>query len=268
MASTTLANWNWSSQHVHSEVVDGEHISAESALILAAPPRLSQLSINEIQTSAGTQTDEEIKGSKATDKAQSYSTLVPIGILQDFTMGQLKPQQEVFEIGSRLRYFVDGRMRANFSVNRVAYFGPSLMRLMYAYAPKNKIDSFAHQLNENSPSDTGFPDFPDISTFDRPGYGNATKWTADFDPNGNNNNRDFWINLLSLVFNQPTGFVVVLKSANNKPYGSFYMENVKIENHGLNISSGAVLISEVLNGVFSRVVPIKVQSLGEGATQG
>ncbi len=256
--ANVLRDWKWSGNNVQTAIVDGEHLSAESALILAAPPRLEQLSLREAQIAQG-----NTVGANVTPEA--HSQLVPIGLLQDFTVGQTKPQQEIFEIGSRLRYFVDGRMRASFQVSRIMYFGPSLMRLLYAYVPASKISRFAQQLNAGTLDNdalAGLDQFPEIEDFDAPGYGNNAGFGIDQNAlvqNSIDNNRDFWINLLSLVFNQPTGLVVILKGANNRAYGSFYMESVKVENHGFNVSSGAVIISETLSGQFKRVIPIRVQ---------
>lgn len=162
----------------------------------------------------------------------------------------------MFEIGSKRSYFIPGRMFAQFSASRMLFYGPSLMRMLYALAPQRLIATLGTPLNidpdSNGQGVAEVPEYSDLFQFDAlqniPGYGGTS----------NENNRDFYINLTSELFQIPFGLCIMLKTAQDKPYGATYLEDCYIETHQLGIDSGNVVIAESVNGQFDRMVPVQL----------
>lgn len=243
---TNFLNWNWAAEHVQAELVNGEYISAESTLLLAGPARLEYL------VGAGV-TPESVK-----------SNLYPIGLVQNFMMAQNRFLTRLFEIGSKRAYFVTGRLAANFQVNRVMFFGPSLMRLLYSLAPNREgfggnpfkfiregtTGSSLESVNLTTPQ--LYADlFPERYLL-TPGFGGAS----------NEDNRDFFINLASDLFQIPFGISVIFKDAKNRPYGACYLQDCYIEAHSMGIDANNVVIAEGVNGQFDQVAPVKLVTVG------
>jgi hypothetical protein len=97
--------------------------------------------------------------------------------------------------------------------------------------------------------------FPDKATTNgyllAPGYGSSSS---------KEENRDFFINLASEVFNVPFGVCLVTKDAKQRPYGAFYLEDMMIEAHTLGVDSNNIVIAEGCNGQFDMVVPLALQA--------
>jgi len=243
VAGTTFLNWNWAKEHVQAELTNGEYISAESTLLLAGPSRLEYLL------------------TPGADLQQVKSSLYPIGLIQNFMMAQNRFLTRLFEVGSKRAYFVAGRLAANFQINRVMFFGPSLLRLLYAIAPSN-IENFGGNpftfADDTQPgsylaqNQTVSPPryaalFPQ-RLLAAPGYGG----TAGKD------NRDFFINLASDLFQIPFGFAAIFKDAKNRPYGACYLQEALIEAHSMGVDANNVVIAEGVNGQFDQVAPIQL----------
>jgi hypothetical protein len=237
----TFLNWNWASDHVQAELQNGEYVSAESTLILAGPSRLKMI------TAMGG------------DPLAAQSQLYPIGLLQMLTIAQNRQVARLFEIGSKRSYFVPGRLFANFQMNRILFYGPSLLRLLYAIAPtytygkpfnfvaEGVAPSAQSKLKQNPLYTSLFPE----EVYLAPGYGaDSTK-----------DNRDFYINLASELFNVPFGMCVLFKDARKRPYGAFYAEECMIEAHSMGVDSNNIVIAEGVNGQFDLVQPIQVHEL-------
>jgi len=243
VAGTTFLNWNWAKEHVQAELTNGEYISAESTLLLAGPSRLEYLL------------------SPTADLQQAKSSLYPIGLIQNFMMAQNRFLTRLFEVGSKRAYFVAGRLAANFQINRVMFFGPSLMRLMYAIAPSS-IENFGGNsfkfLDDTQPGsalvDAELKSPPRYAALfpsrllAAPGYGGKT----------NEDNRDFFINLASDLFQIPFGFAVIFKDAKNRPYGACFLQECLIEAHSMGVDANNVVIAEGINGQFDQVAPIQL----------
>lgn len=237
---TSFLDWNWSGEHVQAEIKNGEYLSSESTLILAGPSRFTHLN------SAGGLTSNAI---------------IPLGLLQNMSMQQSRQVGRLFEIGSKRSYFVPGRMFANFNMGRVMFYGPSLMRMLYALAPISAnggpLGPFGQALNTDpdDPSREGvsIPTqyralFSDQPLQNAPGFGDVP----------NKENRDFYINLASELFNVPFGLIMVFKDTRQRPYGAVYLEDCFIEAHGMGLDAGSVVISESVSGQFDSVTPIQL----------
>ena len=238
---SSFLNWRFANENVQTELTVGENVSSESTLILAGPSRLSMLS------------DTGDGGFLA-----SSNSLIPLGILQNFSMVQNQPVNRIFEVGSKRPYLVPGRSVANFNIARILFYGPSLIRLLYALAPERLVGSFGTPLNvDPDSSGQGVAELPaydalfpqgDLSGI--PGYGG----------NDNENNRDFYINLTSELFSVPFGMCVLFKSAQDQPYGATYLEDCYIESHQVGIDSNSVVMVETVSGQFSSNRPVNLSS--------
>lgn len=236
-------DWNWAGEHVQAEVENGEYLSSESTLVLAGPSQFTHLN------SAGGLTSNAI---------------VPLGLVQNLSISQNRQVARLFEIGSKKAYFVPGRGFANFSIGRVMFFGPSLMRMLYALAPIDAqvgagqgIGPFGNQVNKdpNDPSAIGvtIPEayrnlFGRSQLTNAPGFGGLP----------NEENRDFYINLASELFNVPFGMILVFKDTRNRPYAASYLEDCFIESHQFNVDANSVVIAEAVSGQFGSIVPVQL----------
>lgn len=241
----SFLNWKWASEHVQVELQNGEYVSAESTLILAGPSRLSMIT------------------AMAGDALSAQSQLYPIGLLQMMTVAQNRQVARLFEIGSKRSYFVPGRLFANYQINRILFYGPSLLRLLYAIAPtytyghpfnfaaEGVAPAAQSQLQPNAQYNSLFPDTVDLA----PGYGASS--TQD--------NRDFYINLASELFNIPFGMCLLFKDARKRPYGAFYMEECMIEAHSMGVDSNNIVLAEGVNGQFDLLQPIQVHEITRAA---
>ncbi len=225
--------WNFHTDHVQPDFRGGQFASAESTLVAAGPPKLSQAS----------------GGGK--------NTVYPIGLLENIGIQQSKQLQKVFEIGSSRSYFIPGRVIGSVSLGRVFYYGPSLLRVLYAYYKNedngNEIGTGSgEQLdpgteNERINPNAALIDLNDITT--------ESLHKVSQSPGDDY----FFCNLASDMFNQGTGLAIYFKDSNSNLIGAMYLEDCNVQGHQLNISSGSVLIMEGASMQFDRCLPIRVQ---------
>lgn len=230
----SVNNWKFATDHVQGSFNNGQFASAETTLVAAGPPRLSQ-------ASAG---------------AGTTGTVYPIGLLENIGVQQSKQIQRIFEIGSGRSYFVPGRVIGSVSLGRVFYYGPSLLRVIYAYY-KNDTDNVNIGNEDRSLIDVGGPNErrnPNESLIDLNAISSASTHNVRQAPGDDY----FFINLASDMFNQPTGLAVYFKDSNENLIGAMYLEDCMVQGHQMTISSGSVLIMEGASMQFDRVVPIRV----------
>lgn len=230
----SVNNWKFNTDHVQSNFVNGQFASAETTLVAAGPPRLQQ-------ASAG---------------AGPTGTVYPIGLLENIGVSQSKQVQRIFEIGSSRSYFIPGRVVGSVSLGRVFYYGPSLLRVIYAYY-KNESDGVLIGNEERSLLDVGTPNErrnPNEELISLNAISSASTHDVKMSPGDDY----FFINLASDMFNQPTGLAVYFKDSNNNLIGAMYLEDCMVQGHQMSVSSGNVLIMEGATMQFDRVVPIRV----------
>lgn len=239
-ASTSLSNWQFWDQHVQNDMPGGNFVNAATILIAAGPPRLSQ---------AGFSADSD-------NDLAAGNLAFPIGVVENFGLNQNRMIQKLFEIGSKRAYHIPGRTVGTVTLGRVLYWGPSLMRVLYAYYPHARIPG-ANDLSNTTPEGSEknlFGSTPNIK--DTPGYG-ANKE----DPNTVwAENSDFFINLASDLFDHPMGLMAYLRDAEDEPYGAFYLEDAYIQAHSFNINASSVLVAEGVSCQYDRLVPINITS--------
>jgi hypothetical protein len=237
VSTTSFKDWDFTNFHVQQEMKGGQFVSAETTLIAAGGPVIPS--------------------------DPTGDDVYPIGVLETFGIQQSKQLQRIFEIGSSRSYFIPGRVVGSFNLGRTFYFGPSLLRVLYAYY-------------YNDPANFGGEGFP-IGTKpkDTAGISTASENYNLMDPQAalidlyreqgatlHNVRRApgedyFWIDLASDLFSQPFGIAVYFKDANHNTLGAFFLENSYIQGHQMTISSGSVLIMEAASAQFERVAPIK-----------
>jgi hypothetical protein len=183
--------------------------------------------------------------------------------MANFAMAQNRGIRSVFEIGSVRRYMIAEKILNSLRLSRVKFYGPSLLRVLYAYYPKSKIlgsGTFDSALTDEAVGSQNMI-LPAAEGDGVPGYGDNASQPVGGNfgaPDSTRNNRDFWINLQSVVFRQPLGLGLYFKASNNRPYGACYLEEAMLGSHALNVDAEAIVMQEAVDAQFDRVVPIKL----------
>jgi len=243
MANNTtksLSDWQFWQNHVQADLEGGQFVNAATTLIAAGPPRLSDAS----------------KGASASAAFGAGNDIAfPIGIVENFGLNQNKMIQKMFEIGSKRAYHIPGRTVGALTLGRILYFGPSLMRVMYAYYPRDKFgtDGIYTLANIAGPDPANIARIKDV-----PGYGRNPDQTQPVQ------NTDFFINLASDLFDHPLGLLVYLRDAANKAYGAFYLEDTYLQAHSFNVNASSILVAEGVSAQYDRLVPINITTVPGG----
>lgn len=228
-----LTKWEFQNYHIQQDLKGGQFVSAESTLIAAGPPSAE---------SAGT--------------SVGALDVYPIGLLESVAVQQNRQLQRIFEIGSSRSYFIPGRTIGSLTIGRTFYFGPSLMRVLYAYYKQTANSAQGHV--GSKPSEAVL----EIDGITLPDPESALLDNANTDSlhtlRRNPGYDYFFIDLASDLFAQPTGMAVYFKDANANSVGAFYMNETYIQSHQMTISSGSVLIMEGVSAQFDSITPIKV----------
>jgi hypothetical protein len=234
-ATTSFQNWDFQNFHVQQELFGGEFISAETTLVAAGPPRLSDVS------AAG---------------GANTAVVFPIGVLENVGISQSKQLQRVFEIGSRRSYFIPGRVVGSVTLGRILYHGPSLLKVLYAYYKQSVVPRFMYNPLDSHISVDGqlLPD-PNAQLLDLGTLQNELHRVR-FNPGYN----DAWLSLFSDIFNQPFGLAFYFKNALERTYGAIYLDECYLQGHQVSISSGSVLIMEGVSAQFDVARPIQLST--------
>lgn len=231
MPTTSYSNWDFYNFHVQQELTGGQFVSAESTLVAAGPPKASQT------TGGGT-----------------TGGIYPIGLLESVGIQQSKQLQRVFEIGSSRSYFIPGRVIGSLTLGRTFYFGPSLLRVLFAYY---NHDANGITFGSEAPGTTRIVDGFEVLSPDAQLL-NVVDPTTLHELRRSPGEDYFFIDLASDLFNQPTGMAIYFKDANFVSVGAMYLEECYVQGHQMSVSSGSVLIMEGSSMQYDRLVPIKV----------
>jgi len=249
-ATTSLSTWRFWDQHVQNDMAGGNFINAATVLVAAGPPRLADAGTKSGLTSAvtGAEVNLDTKGGK--------DLAFPIGVVENFGMQQNRTVQKLFEIGSKRAYHIPGRTVGSVSLGRILFWGPSLLRVMYAYYPTVQMKG-----SKDLDGATGSMGASGLGKRtplikDPAGYGGRPEVAATAEPE----NSDFFINLGSDLFDHPLGLMVYLRDAEDEPYGAFYLEDVYVQAHSFNINASSVLVAEGVSCQYDRLVPINIKS--------
>lgn len=223
-----MSDWNFHKYHIQQEVLGGQFINAESSVVASGPPRLTDNAYLEGDGDA----------------------VYPIGLLESFGLNQSRQLQRIFEIGSSRSYFVPGRTMGSVTLGRTFYYGPSLLKVMYAYW-NGSFDEGDSILGNNDPGAVGHDSLLNYKQgrdlFRNPGYGHLL------------------IDLASDLFAQPTGMAIYFKDGNGFTYGGFYLEHCYVQGHQMTVSSGSVLIMEGVSIQYDLLVPLDIGVASEPA---
>lgn len=236
MATTSYSNWEFWNQRVQQEVVGGQFISAETTLIAAGPPSLENpVGQNGVNS----------------DQVDASNEAYPIGLLESFGLQQNRQLQRIFEIGSSRSYFIPGRNIGSIALGRTMYYGPNLLRALYAYyndagmgigqQPSGAKKTGPDGREYLDPAAQLLPSPQNLHTLRRrPGY--------DY----------FFVDLASDMFAQPTGMAVYFKDYDGVSMGAFYLNECYIQGHQMTVSSGSVLIMEGAQLQYDTMTPIQM----------
>lgn len=226
-----LQDWQEKFTSEHAQSLDtsaGDFLSSESVVLLSGPPKL--------------------------EDGYSANELIPIGLVQNTQVTQAKQIQQLFEIGSRLPFFIPGRTTVQVSMARVLFDGPSLMLALYASSDGTNVN------------------VPEIGAMDdalgKPALpyegGSIGTLAAGFD---DTINAEFFINLASEFFNKPLGLGFVLYDMQREAYGGFYLEECYIQNHRFSVSSQQTVLMEDVGIRCTALRPIAIDQVG-GSSKG
>lgn len=243
MASFTesYGNWDFQNYHVQQSLKGGQFVSAETTLVAAGFPSLASTSGGGVEGAGGS--------------AANPSTVLPIGLLESVAIQQNKQLQRVFEIGSSRSYFIPGRTIGSLSIGRTFYFGPSLLRALYAY-----YSSTGNGIDIGTTGD-------DTKIIGNIEYPAPTNYLLDGAPptglhqvKRSPGDDYFYIDLASDLFSQPTGMAIYFKDYASNAVGAFYLNECYVQGHQMTISSGSVLVMEGVSLQFDSITPIKMMA--------
>jgi len=211
LPTSTYAHWDFDRRLVGDPSADkdatsNKFASAKSILVCAGPERANGVKVEDLQ---------------------------PIGLLQDFNLQQNTGVTEIFEIGSRGRYFIQGRPARQVTLSRLLFYGPSLMRALYE---KSSVE-----VDESAPEHT------------RPSLAGDSL---------------LFLNLASKFFEKPTGLLLRVESieqgvsgasnalTGSEQIGSVYLEEAYIRAHSLALNANQVVVGENVTLTFDNMVPL------------
>lgn len=243
-ATTSFNNWNFHNHHVQEELLGGEFVSAETTLIAAGPPRLT-----------------DVGNGDSTVTTDEGDLVFPIGVLENVGISQSKQLQRIFEIGSTRSYFVPGRTIGSISLGRVLYHGPSVLKVLYAYYKQSRGEFLFNHKGKNATQTVDGVSFPDPNrTLLELPILQKQLHRVQFNPGFD----DLWLNLASDLFNQPTGMAIYFRNQMDVTVGGVYLEECYVQGHQLSISSGSALLMEGVSLQFEQLRPIRLNLGGAG----
>ena len=226
----TLSNWSPYEDNVQGGMSDGRFMNAAYTVLAAGPPRLANVGGASF-----------LGATLAAGNSSADMIAYPIGVVQNFSLGQQLQISRFFELGSTRSYFIPGRSIGQMQLSRVMYHGPSLLRVLYAYyqdiIPPTLVDPvFANvgSATVDNPHDVVIP----------PGYENI------------------FLNLASDLFTQPIGLLLLMKDSNEQTMGAAYFESCYIPNHNIGTDAMGTIIQESVGIQFERMIPIATEVVG------
>jgi len=211
-----ISDWRFHDTHVQDGIMAAKFASSETTLLSAGPAFLKEAEIE---------------------------NCYPLGVLENVVITQSQQLMRLFEIGSSLSYTIPGRSIGAVNLARAYYYGPSLLKVLYA----------AYQHNDLTP-DTDTPEGVTDDELDKVESG------------------QMWCSLWADIFHHPIGLMFI---ATDQIYGggltsitqsgatatgevitTFYLEECYIGTHQFGINAGAVVLTENASMEFSRVVPV------------
>lgn len=187
---------------------------------------IERLMDNAAYTSAHPDDTLVLVGPARQSSVSNFSTLQPVGMLQQMQVSQQRAVQPLQSIGSGRNYFLAGKPMVNFSIGRLFAKGPNLYRALY----KNIMnDATIQGFNPKEPAAAS-------------------------------NTTDSVFNMDSEMFLVPFGLVVAFRDKSGGSLGSFYMESCMISSYSIGVAAGQNMVMENVNGSADRIYPINLTS--------
>lgn len=197
----TLGNWSFQSNHVERPLDNAAYEAAhpDDSLILAGPARRDVASVT-----------------------RNSSSLMAIGMFQNFAVGTQVPVQAVQAIGSGRNFFLRGKSQSNWQLQRALINGRNLLRALYHNAvvagiPTDRLD----------------------------------------DPASTTTNSQFFINLDSELYYIPFGLGVIVRAKAHGLVASLYAELSMINGYNTGIMAGQAMVAEQVMAVCDRLLPFQ-----------
>jgi len=234
----TLNQWveKFSSDHAQPlDTTAGDFLSSEAVVLLSGPAKY--------------------------DAALTAANLIPIGLVQNVQVTQAKQIQQLFEIGSKLPFFIPGRTTVQVGMARVLFDGPSLMNALYVWS-NDGSNLYVPSISEID-TPTSDPTAPFDGTPVTVGDSSAIlvgSTSNGFDQQATTG--EFFINLASEFFNKPSGLGVVLYDMQQQAYGGFYLEECYIQSHRFSASAQQTVLMEDVGIRCTALRPLSISELG------
>lgn len=159
----------------------------------------------------------------------SVSSLLAIGMLQSFNVGQSKPTTPVMSIGSGRSFFVSGKAQGQGQIQRLFVNGRNLLRVLHHNAKTQNL-----------------------------------RWDLFDDPAAQSSNATFLTNLDSELYLIPFGLAALLRTKMHDPVGGFYAELSLINSYNIGFQAGTTMVAEMVTFVFDRIMPFQADDVAQG----
>lgn len=163
-------------------------------------------------------------------KPSSITGLVPIGLLQNFTIGQNINWQAQMMIGSGRTFFLAGKAPGNGSITKLFTSSSTLLGAIYQIVT-------AYLVTQNA--DAGGTD----NVLESPAYDADSKIIFTMD---------------SELLKIPVGMACLFRDTVKRFIGGFYVESMVIPNFNIGFAVGQPAIFETVNIMFDRVIPFDI----------
>lgn len=209
---SNLEQWVYRSWHVGLDQggKNTNAITPENVFLAAGPARLSQIGDN--------------FGGK----------VFPLGLIENFQIGQQKMLQQIREIGSRRSYIIGSYATGSLSMSRVLFSQASLLRVM--------------TIANDDQEDLDNP----LSTI------RGGTFTGQQSVSALLAQKAFGINMQAEILDRPIGVLMYILDQRNQPYAGAYIEELMLQSHGLASAAAGVSMSEQISGMFDRILPVQV----------
>lgn len=210
MATVSTPPLDWDFQNAH---VDPSALNQGGS---PSGPRGNYISSESILLAAGPAT-----------LAQATATnliLFPVGVCDAIQIVQNKGVVQLYEIGSRLPYILPGRPIIQLQISRVLFNGDSLLGA----------------LSKGNENPDGTPLTADQFAADVTGEPGVVLTNV----NNSSQPGNFYMNLASHYFNQPSGVAIFFKDSQNEWVAGYYAENCIIQTHSMAIQGQNMVVME------------------------
>jgi len=227
MPFQTATEWanSFKTKHVQADVFIGgqNFVSAESIALCARVWDSTSTEAPELRFEG-----DEFGGPTSLGKIGDF---VAIGLVQNVNIQQNKNIQQLFEIGSKLPYFIPGRTVVQANIGRILLNGDSLMKMLYPAE-----DAVTASDNKITDTEKRQEDY-DGGLGTKPGGGMASIA-------GKPRTNQFFINLASGFFNLPLDLMMLIMDSEKDPVGGVILGQCYIQSHQMAVQAQQTVVAE------------------------